>query len=81
MTFATRKVVRGQIDKHNLAKIRSLRRNSKEEFLLKLSSLNWHNILECTDVNKACNLFKEYFHLVLDKVAPIKEQRDGALKK
>ena len=75
LIYATRKVVKGQINKHNTVKLRSLRNYCKQDFGLKLSALNWQDVLTSTDVTKAWELFKEYFHSVLDVVAPIKEVR------
>ena len=73
--YATRKVVKGQINKNNTVKLRSLRNYCKQDFGLKLSALNWQDVLTSTDVTKAWELFKEYFHSVLDVVASIKEVR------
>ena len=75
LIYATRKVVKGQINKHNIVKLRPLRNYCKQDFGLKLSALNWQDGLTSTDVTKAWELFKEYFHSVLDVVAPIKEVR------
>ena len=72
LIYATRKVVKGQINKHNTVKLRSLRNYCKQDFGLKLSVLNWQDVLTSTDVTKA---WKEYFHSVLDVAAPIKEVR------
>ena len=68
-------MVKGQINKHNTVKLRSLRNYCKQDFGLKLSALNWQDVLTSTDVTQAWKLFKEYFHSVLDVVAPIKEVR------
>ena len=73
--YATRKVVKGQINKNNTVKLRSLRNYCKQDFGLKLSALNWQDVLTSTDVTKAWERFKEYFHSVLDVVASIKEVR------
>ena len=40
-----------------------------------LSALNWQDVLSSSDVSKAWDLFKDFFHSVLDAVAPIKEIR------
>ena len=73
--YTTRKVVKGQINKHNTVKLRSLKRYSKDEFVNQLSALNWKDVLSSSDVSKAWGLFKDFFHSVLDVVAPIKEIR------
>ena len=75
MVFATRKVVKGQINSHNTVKLRSLKRYCKEEFVNQLSALNWQDVPSSSDVSKAWNLFKDFFHSVLDVVVPIKEIR------
>ena len=73
LIYATRKVVKGQINKHNTVKLKSLRNYCEQDFWLKLSAPNWQDVLTSTDVTKAWELFKEYFHWVLDVVAPIKD--------
>ena len=75
MVFATRKVVKGQINSRNTGKLRSLKRYCKEEFVNQLSALNWQDVLSSTDVSKAWDMFKEFFHSILDVVVPIKEIR------
>ena len=73
LIYATRKVVKGQINKHNTVKLRYLRNDCKQDFGLKLSALNWQDVLTSTDVTKTWERFKKYFHSVLDAVAPRKE--------
>ena len=75
LVFVTRKVVKGQINKHNTVKLRSLKRYSKDEFVNQLSALKWQDVLSSSDVSKAWDLFKDFFHSVLDAVGPIKEIR------
>ena len=75
LTFMTRKVVKGQISKHNFVKIRSLKRYNKDDFNLKLSDMDWEGVLMCFDVEMAWENFKTIFHSVLDIVAPVKEIR------
>ena len=52
-----------------------MRNYCKHDFGLELSALNWQDVLTSTDVAKAWELFKEYFHSVLDVVAPVEEVR------
>ena len=75
ITFCTRKIIRGQIGKHNNIKIRSLRKYSIEDFLDKLRKTDWSTVLECVDVNEAWERFKIIFIKILDSVAPVKEVR------
>ena len=56
-------------------KLRSVRNYCEQEFGSKLSALNWQDVLTSTDVTKAWELFKEYFHSVLNVVASIKGVR------
>ena len=44
LTFMTRKVVKGQISKHNFVKIRSLKHYNKDNFNLQLSDMNWEGV-------------------------------------
>ena len=75
MTHFTRKIVRGQINKHNVVKLKSLKHYCKEEFILKLSNMNWEGVLMCFDAEMAWDSFKLIFHSVLDALVPIKEIR------
>ena len=75
MVFVARNVVKGQINSHNTVKLKSLKRYRKEEFVNQLSALNWQDVLSSSDVSKAWDLFKDFFHSVLDVAAPIKEIR------
>ena len=69
----TRKIVKGQIGKHNFVKMRSLKHYNKDDFILKLSNMSWKSVLMCFDVEMAWDSFKTIFHSVLDSVAPVKE--------
>ena len=75
ITFCTRKIIRGQIGKHNDVRIRSLRNYSIEEFTNKLRNTDWTTVTECIDINEAWEKFKTIFIYVLDSIAPIKEVR------
>ena len=75
LTYMTRKVVKGQISKHNFVKLRSMKHYSKDDFNSKLSNKNWESVLSCLDVEMAWDSFKDIFHSVLDIVAPLKEVR------
>ena len=66
----TRKIVKGQISKHNFVKIRSMKHFNIEDF-----NQNWESVLTCFDVEMAWGGFKNIFHSVLDIVAPLKEVR------
>ena len=67
LTYMTRKIVKGQISKHNFVKIRSMKHYNIEDF-----NQNWESVLTCFDVWDG---FKNIFHSVLDIVAPLKEVR------
>ena len=41
----------------------------------RLSERDWSDVLECNDVDKAWDLFKQSFIAVLDEVAPMRETR------
>ena len=71
----TRKIVKGQICKHNFVKIRSMKHYNMEDFKLKLSTQNWESVLTCFDVEMTWDSFKNIFHSVLDIVAALKEVR------
>ena len=75
MIYCTRKISRGQIGKHNLVKIRSMKRYCKELLIEKLQSIEWLAILQSTDINVAWESFKTIFTQVVDDVAPEKEIR------
>ena len=73
LTYMTRKIVKGQIGKHNFVRMRSLKHYNKDDFILKLSNMSWESVLMCFDVEMAWDSFKTIFHSVLDSVAPVKE--------
>ena len=73
LTYMTRKIVKGQIGKHNFVRMRSLKDYNKDDFILKLSNMSWESVLMCFDVEMAWDSFKTIFHSVLDSVAPVKE--------
>ena len=73
LTHMTRKIVKGQIGKHNFVRMRSLKHYNKDDFILKLSNMSWESVLMWFDVEMAWDSFKTIFHSVLDSVAPVKE--------
>ena len=73
--FCTRKIVKGQIGKHNVVKLRSFKNYSKEIFCDKLSNIDWSNIVNATNVNEAWCNFKTLLNDIIDSVAPVKEVR------
>ena len=75
LTYFTRKIVRDQINKHNIVKIKSLKHYCKKEFILKLPNMNWEGVLMCFDAEMAWDSVKLIFHSVLDALAPINEIR------
>ena len=75
ITFCSRKIIRGQIGKHNTIQIRSLKNYSVHLFLSKLRNVDWSIVTTCSDVNEAWYKFKTIFSSILDEVAPIKNVR------
>ena len=64
MIYSTRKVVKGQIDKHNTVKIRSLKQYCKEDFILKLSNMNWQDVLMCLVLQRLGIISRLFFTLL-----------------
>ena len=75
ITFCTRKIIKGQIGKHNTIKIRSLKNYSFEGLNNKLKNVNWSMVTSCNNVNEAWGNFKSVFTNILDSIAPIKQVR------
>ena len=74
--FCTRKKIRPQpIKEHCSIKYRCTKQYSAEVFSQRLSDKDWSDVLECNDVDKTWDLFKQSFIAVLDEVAPIWETR------
>ena len=75
LTFCTRKVVKGVINKHKYVKLRSLKNYNKEIFVQELGNSSWSNVLDSHDVEESWSYFKHNFMSVLDRLAPFKELR------
>ena len=75
LTYCTRKVQRGSFNTHNSVRIRSMKNYSSENFLMELNKINWFQVTDIEDVNKAWALFHNLFIKVLNRVAPIKQVR------
>ena len=75
ITYCTRKIVRGQIGKHNTVKIRPMKDYSKESFIDLLNECDWDLVCQSRDVNEAWEKFSTMFTQVLDDIAPEKEIR------
>ena len=75
ITFCTRKIIRGQIGKHNTIRVRSLRNYNIDVFLNRLHEVDWSIVTRCNNVNEAWVNFKNLITQVLDSIAPIKEIR------
>ena len=76
ITFCTRKILRGQIGKHNTIKIRPMKNYSKEIFVDLLKGYDWNLVCQVKDdVNEAWEKFSTMFTQVLDDIAPEKEIR------
>ena len=70
LIYCSRKVVKKQINHHNVIKIRSLK-NYSAEYLL---NADWSGVY-CSNVDQAWGIFKIVFSNILDSVAPVKEIR------
>ena len=75
ITYCTRKIVRGQIGKHNTVKTRPMKDYSKESFIDLLNECNWELVYQSRDVDEAWEKFSTMFTQVLDDIAPEKEIR------
>ena len=75
MIYCTRKVTKGQIQGHKNVEIRSLKNYTTESFNEKLSSINWSDVYNATDVNESWCNFKSLLRSVINDVAPIKQVR------
>ena len=76
ITYCTRKVIRGQINKHNTISIRSMKNYNEDSFIEKLQNMDWAVVLNSIDdVNVAWEKFKTLFTLAVDEIAPMKDIR------
>ena len=73
--YCTRKIMRGQMNFHNVIKIRSMKHFDKEVFNTSLKGVDWTELLSCFDVNMVWKIFSNKFIAILDQVAPIKQIR------
>ena len=48
---------------------------SESNFIEKLQSMDWSLVLNCIDVNEACEKFKALFTIAMDAIAPMKTIR------
>ena len=61
MTYCTRKISKGQINKHNYVKIRSLKNYTKEEFILKLTCADLIQFFNGCNINIALSALWDIF--------------------
>lgn len=73
--FCTRKINRGQFNKHNVTQIRSLKNYSVTDFEEKLKRQDWFKVINCENANQAWCNFCQMFKAVIDVVAPVKQVR------
>ena len=73
--FCTRKLSRGQFNKHNVSQIRSMKDYDKGVLMAKLGALDWFEVINTENVNDAWNRFRKMFLGVVDSVAPLKTVR------
>ena len=71
ITYCTRKVVKGIINKHNTISHRSMKKYSESSFIEILQSIDWSVVINCIDVNEAWEKFKPLFTLAMDSIAPM----------
>ena len=75
LIYCTRKVHKMQINKHNTVHIRSPKHYTKEKFIDMLQEIDWTNVVECNQVEIACEGFISKFTGALDQIAPSKQIR------
>merc|ERR1712002_780136 len=73
--YCTRKVVKGQINKHNTVKTRSMKNYSKESYVESLERHDWSVVINCEEVNLATEKLKTLITYSMDEVAPERESR------
>ena len=73
--FCTRKMYKGQFNKHNTISIRSLKNYNVDDFIHKLKLCDWSSMFSVSSVDDCWHIFKDIFLSVLNTVAPIKEVR------
>ena len=75
LVFCTRKVTRGQINKHNTVEIRCMKNYSIDTFVDKLSNADWSSVYNAQDANESWCSFKSTLLSVIDSLAPLKQVR------
>ena len=70
--FSTRKLSKGQYNKHNVTQIRCMKNFDKDVFLQKLRCLDWFQVINVENVDFAWKQFSKMFLEVIDSVAPVK---------
>ena len=73
--FCTRKTKKAVLNVHSSIKTWSLKRYTKEALNYLLKQMDWSNVLQCIDVDRAWCSFKGMFLEAVDEVAPCKEIR------
>ena len=72
LIYCSRKVVKKQINHHNVIKIRSLKNYSAEFLLNAIFNADWSGVY-CSNVDQAWGTFMMVFSNILDSVTPVKE--------
>ena len=76
LIFCTRKISRGQINKYNTVKTRSMKNYNVEVFKNELSNIDWDLCLDAGHiVDENWNIFRDLYMKVVDKLALVKEIR------
>ena len=75
LTYCTRKNTK-QIS-HKTIKIRYMKKFTPEKFQSMLKNVEWDDVFNCENVEKAWNVFKRFLLSVIDEIASIKQIRVG----
>ena len=75
LTYCTKKNTKQVFNKHKTIKIRSMKKFTTEKFQSMLSNVEWDDVFNCENVEKAWNIFKRFLLSVIDEIAPIKQIR------
>lgn len=75
MTFCTRKILKGQINRHKTVKLRSMKNYTTDGFITKLSAIDWSLIMSSSNLEYAWSNFKTNFLAVIDDIAPFRSVR------
>ena len=75
LVFCTRKITKVKFSKHKRAKIRSMKKYSKDKFLEELDKTDFPDYSQFEDVHKAYSDFSDKLLSAMEKISPSKEVR------